>query len=429
MNSVPAKIAYVVKRYPRFSETFIVNEILAHEAAGEAVEIVSLGPCCDTHFQNAISLVRAPVTYLPAESPKSADFWRVLQQGAALFPGGWSALEEVRGAAIREVHQAMTLALLARERHVTHLHAHFASGPATVARLAARLAGLPFSFTAHAKDIFLDTVDPADLGRKLQEADAVITVSDFNLAFLRERFGAAAGRVVRLFNGIDLAQFPYTSPVERSARIVAVGRLVEKKGFDVLVAACAELAARGVAFECDLIGVGELADDLAGRIAAAGLGPRVRMLGARPLRDVAALVQGAAVLAAPCVVGDDGDRDGLPTVLLEAMALGTPCVATDVTGIPEVVRHGESGWIVPQRDAAALADALQHLLADAPLRERLASAARRRIEADFDIHRNAARQRAIFDACRARREATGRGEDGTGEANGLTLASALEGRT
>ena len=122
----PAKIAYVVKRYPRFSETFIVNEILAHEAAGQALEIFSLGPCSDTHFQNAISLVRAPVTYLPAEAPKSADLWRAMQDVAAKLPGGWAALDAARGELIRDVNQALVLVLMARQRGITHLHAHFA---------------------------------------------------------------------------------------------------------------------------------------------------------------------------------------------------------------------------------------------------------------------------------------------------------------
>ncbi len=399
--SLPSKIGYVVKRYPRFSETFIVNEILAHEAAGRSLEIFSLGSCTDTHFQNAISQVRAPVNYLPAESPKSADFWRTMQQAAALLPGGWEAFEALRGENIRELNQALVLALHVRERNIRHLHAHFATTPTAIVQMAARLAGVSHSFTAHAKDIFHESVDDADLARKLRRAGAVITVSDFNFKYLTERFGADARHLVRLFNGIDLANFPYADLAVRPPRILAVGRLVEKKGFDVLIAACAELVRRGVAFQCDIVGVGEMESALAGQIAGANLSERVRLLGSRPLREVGALMQGAAALAAPCVVGGNGDRDGLPTVLLEAMALGTPCVSTDVTGIPEVLRHGETGLLVPQRDPLALADALERLLADATLRSGLARAARGLIEAEFDIVRNAARQRAIFDRCMA----------------------------
>ena len=174
---------------------------------------------------------------------------------------------------------------------------------------------------------------------------------------------------------------------------------MEKKGFNVLVTACAELNKRGVDFECDIAGTGEHEAALREQITTLNLGQRVRLLGPLPQREIISLVQGSAALAAPCVVGADGNRDGLPTVLLEAMALGTPCVSTDVTGIPEVVRHEQTGLLVPQQDAAALADALQRLLQNAALRVQLATAARQLIEAEFDITRNTARQRHIFDAC------------------------------
>ena len=395
----PGKIGYVVKRYPRFSETFIVNEILAHEAAGRSLEIFSLAPCIDTHFQNAISLVRAPVNYLPPEAPKSADLWRTLQQAGAELPAGWASLGCVRGENIRELHQAVSLALLVRQKGIAHLHAHFATSPTTVTRLAARFAGISHSFTAHAKDIFHQTIDRDELTAKLRDAGAVITVSDFNVAYLQDQFGNNAQSVVRLFNGLDLGVFPYSAPLKRQPRIVAIGRLVEKKGFHVLIAACRELARRGVDFSCVIAGAGELEQGLAEQINAARLRDHVQLLGARPLREIIELVQSAAVLAAPCVVGADGNRDGLPTVLLEAMALGTPCVSTAVTGIPEVIRHDETGLLTPEKDPVALAAALERLLRDADLCIRLANAARKRIEADFDISRNAAEQRRIFDCC------------------------------
>ena len=148
MNTTAPRIAYVVKRYPRFSETFIVNEILAHEAASHAVEIFSLYPPNDTHFQDALARVRAPVTYLCAEGAKAADFWNELEAAAILCPGLWNQLAAARGAQAREVLQAARLARLVRERNLGLLHAHFASTPSEVARLAARFAGIPFTFTA-----------------------------------------------------------------------------------------------------------------------------------------------------------------------------------------------------------------------------------------------------------------------------------------
>ena len=239
------RIGYVLKRYPRYSETFIVNEILAHEAAGFEVEIFSLRPPNDPRFQEAISRVQAPVTYIPSGGSKVADFWLGLQQAAKLLPGFWRKLEWAGDTPSRDLLQAVHLACEARNRGVNHLHAHFATVATTVARLAGEFADLPYTFTAHAKDIFHDDVSPEDLGRKLADAAAVITVSDFNLEFLRETYGAASARVRRIYNGLTLDRFPFEDPQSRPPHIVAVGRLIEKKGFSVLIDACAELAGQG----------------------------------------------------------------------------------------------------------------------------------------------------------------------------------------
>jgi glycosyltransferase involved in cell wall biosynthesis len=393
------KVGYITKRYPRFSETFIVNEILAHEAAGAQLEIFSLLPPVDSHFQNSISRVRSPLTYLPFDGPKAGEFWQSVQQVAELFPGTWTELLAGRGEIVRDVHQALVLARLVRARGIGHLHAHFATSATTVARLAARVAGISYSFTAHAKDIFHEDVEPGDLRQKLEDAAAIITVSDFNLEYLRTTFGDSASKVRRLYNGLELERFPYSEPHERPPKIVAVGRLVLKKGFHVLIEACARLAVRGRKFSCEIVGAGEQETALRKQIADLGLAEYVELSGPRPQAEIGRHIQEAAVMAAPCIVSEDGNRDGLPTVLLEAMALGTPCVSTDVTGIPEVLRHEQTGLTVPQFDADALALACERLFDDAALRCRLARDARALIEREFDIHRNAARQREIFAAC------------------------------
>ena len=392
------RIGYVVKRYPRYSETFIVNEILAHEAAGLDLTIFALRPPVDTHFQELLARVRAPVHYI-LDSGKAREFWHELDSARTELKGFDQGLEVTAGEDASTVYQAVRLARSAHNLGLDHFHAHFATSAASVVRLAARFAGISWSFTAHAKDIFHESVDPDDLARKLAAADAVITVSDYNVAFLQAKYGAEAAKVHRIYNGLDLNRFRYRAPDVRPPRIVAVGRLVEKKGFDVLVEACALLKTDGYSFSCEIIGSGEKEAALREQIERLDVGGLVGLKGPRPQADVVEHVQEAAVLAAPCVVGQDGNRDGLPTVLLEAMALGTPCVSTDVTGIPEVIRDGETGLCVPQHDAKALAEALARLLSDSDLRVRLASAARHLIEADFDIHRNAARQRALMAAC------------------------------
>src|SRR5215208_4230994 len=156
------KVGYVVKRYPRYSETFIVNEILAHEAAGMEVEIFSLLPPEDGHFQDSISRVRAPVTYLQAKGLKAADFWSTLDDAGEILPYLWDSLEEARGEDVHYAYQAVVLARETRRRDIDHLHAHFATASTTVARLAARFARIPYTMTAHAKDIFHESVRPED---------------------------------------------------------------------------------------------------------------------------------------------------------------------------------------------------------------------------------------------------------------------------
>src|SRR5262245_17473529 len=252
----PSRIGYVVKRYPRYSETWVVAEIAAHEAAGLEVEVFSLMPPNDTHFQEAIARVRAPVHYIPYHGVKAADLWTALDGAAAALPGFWAALEAAHGEDVMAVFQGALIACAVRERAIRQLHAHFATAATSAARLASRFASVPYTFTGHAKDLFHDTVRPDDLRRKLGDAAATVTVSDYNRDFLKRTYGAAGARVERVYNGLDLELFPYDSPAERAPSIVAVGRLVEKKSFADLVEACALLHERGCAFQCDIVGTG-----------------------------------------------------------------------------------------------------------------------------------------------------------------------------
>jgi colanic acid/amylovoran biosynthesis glycosyltransferase len=403
MSPTDLRVGYLLKMYPRFSETFIVNEILAHEAAGLPVEIFSLRVPTEGRFHESYAHIQAPVTYVPANEPKAAQFWAELRQAMRDFPAMSEILHDEISCEVGELHQALWLARQVRSRGITLLHAHFGTTATTVARLVSRLTGLPYLFTAHAKDIFHESVSPADLRAKLSDAAAVITVSEYNAHYLRQHYGEAAARVQRIYNGLHLHKFRYQSPVDRPARIVAVGRLVEKKGFADLVDACAILVARGCDFTCDIVGDGPLQAPLQSQIEQRGLTDRVRLLGGQPQEEVIRQVQRAAVFAAPCVVGEDGNRDGLPTVLLEAMALGTPCVSTDVTGIPEVLHPGRTGLLVTQHDPQGLALALEQLLGDPALRAQLAATARAQIEANFDIERNTATIRELYQAATTQR--------------------------
>lgn len=411
------RVGYVVKRYPRYSETFIVNEILAHEAAGVDIEIFALRPPNDRYFQDIIAEVRSPVNYLylsterwmpedvATEVFRSTVFWEMLQEASEVLPNLWAALKFAKGEEVRDVYQAILLAKQVREKNICHLHAHFGTQATTVARLAAYFAEIPYTFTAHAKDIFHESVQHQDLQRKLSDASATVTISDYNLTYLQTHYGAAADRVQRIYNGLDLNRFPYQLPQategQEEMRIVSVGRLIEKKGFADLITACNVLALRGCRFTCQIIGTGSLEFELQQQIEQLDLLDRVMLVNARPQKEVIEMVQNATLFVAPYVVGIDGNRDGLPTVLLEAMALGTPCISTDVTGVPEVVRHLETGWIVPQHNPAALADAIEHLFTNLDQRIQFSKQARHLIETEFDIHRNAANLRTLFRASQA----------------------------
>lgn len=378
------RIGYVLKRFPRFSETFILNELLALEAQGATPHVFSLLTPPDEPRHARLRDLNAPVTYLakPKGPVPEPDAW-----DAALFAGNDArTITSLNG-------KAAEVARLAKAAGITHLHAHFGSDPATVALLAARLIGGTFSFTAHARDIYHTYVTPrvdAEKRRaKLREAAFVVTVSDFNAAHLRALCPEAAGRIHRLYNGIDLSLFTPSEDVV-PGRVLAVGRLVEKKGFAILVAACGILRDRGLSFDCRIIGDGPLQGALQAQIETLGLGGLVTLAGPMPQERLAEEMGTAAIATLPCVITPDGDRDGLPTVLLEAMGKAIPVVTTTVTGGPEIVEHGVTGLLCPPEDPLALAEALAALLSD-PLRARaMGAAGRSRAERLFDLTTNAA---------------------------------------
>ncbi|WP_295901379.1 glycosyltransferase family 4 protein [uncultured Vibrio sp.] len=390
------RVAYIVKRYPRYSETFIVNEILAHEKAGINIHIYALLPPQDTHFQDIISKVKAPVTYLSAKAERASHFWKVQKNAARQFPSMWSALAQFPQASAREALQALELALHISKKRITHLHAHFATTSTTVAQIASVITSTPFTFTAHAKDIFHQDNDFVLLKEKFQQAKLAITISDFNVHYLTNDLQVAASKIEKIYNGLDLTAFPFESPVQRPATICAIGRLVEKKGFADLIDACLILKNKDIQFQCEIIGDGELKALLAEQIEKLTISDMVKMYGSLPQTEVKQRLQKAAVFAAPCVIGDDGNRDGLPTVLLESMALGTPCVSTNVTGIPEVIINNETGLTAEQNDPESLALAIEKLLLHPELRLSLANNARKLIEQEFDIDINAESIRQCF---------------------------------
>ncbi|MCS5480735.1 glycosyltransferase [Corynebacterium sp. YIM 101645] len=374
-------IGYVLKMYPRFSETFIVSEILAREARGEQVVIFSLRPCTDARFHPELARVQAPVIHVPR--PGSASrLWEMLT------PEAGPHLEELLRHRHDDAAQAVQVAQLAVEHGVSHLHAHFATLASTVARLAGRISGLPWSMTTHAKDIFHESVVEEDLREKFADAHHAITISRYNLDNLCSRFPESAERIRLVYNGLELARFPFQPERAPELTLLGVGRLVEKKGFSLLVDAVRILRARRLNVTAEIAGDGPLREELQAQINTAGLRDAVTLLGPLTQAEVAELLGTRRLFVAPFVVGSDGNADGLPTVLLEAMARGIPCVAGDVTAVGEVIITGRTGWLVPTGDAGRLAEAIEDALHTDTAE--LVATARRLVEENFDSRHQAA---------------------------------------
>jgi glycosyltransferase involved in cell wall biosynthesis len=316
-------IAVLVKRFPKLSETFILHEILALEAKGWPVTIFTLLPPSDTIAHADVARVKAEIVPLPAQG------------------------------------QARQFARECKSRGIRHIHAHFANEPAALAAQVAGKNGIGYSISAHAKDIYLTPVET--LRVNLADARFVVTCTGHNADYLR---GIALGvPVSKLYHGIDCERLcPDHAKPEGPPRILSVGRLRSKKGFDTLIEACAQLAENGQDFACDIIGYGPEEAELDDLIAQHGLAGRVNLLGKMPHDEVVARMRVATLFALPCRIDPDGDRDGIPNVILEAMAMGVPVVSTDVSGVPEVIEDGMSGRLVPPNDPRALASALSGLL-------------------------------------------------------------------
>lgn len=363
------RICYIVKTYPRLSQTFILHELLELERQGVDLRIVAQKAGGDEPLHPLYGTLRAPVHYLHP-------------------PGSGRATDD----------HTVEVARLMERWGIEHIHAHFATWAASLAARVSDTAGIPFSFTAHARDIFHERVQPGELADKVARARFVITVSEYNKRYLDALLHAEgkSGRVIRLYNGVALQ--PTNSSVDEREPdlIVGVGRLVPKKGFAYLVEACQILREGGRQVRCVIAGDGEERGALAHQIARYGLEDAVTLLGARPQTEVIALIRRAAVFALPCVVGADGDRDGLPTVLLEAMALGTPAISTSVAGIPEMIEHRRTGMLVRERDAAALADAIATVLDSRALQNDLREAASHKVRHAFDLADNVRTLRGYF---------------------------------
>ena len=402
MVSGVGRVAFVLKGYPRLSETFIAQEIAALERLGLPILIVSLRHPTDSQVHPIHAEIKAPVVYLPEylyNDPLRVlrAWWRVRRlpgYGAARgqwLRDWWRDRSANRG---RRFGQALVLAA-ALPADVVRLHAHFLHTPASVTRYAAMVRGLPWSGSAHAKDIW--TSPQWELREKLASCDWQVTCTATNRDYLATL--APAGRVELVYHGLDLQRFA-PDPGERAARdgtalddpvvLMSVGRLVEKKGTDILLQALA-LLPPDLHWRLDHVGGGPLRKTLQAQARSLGLSERIQWRGALAQQQVIALYRNADLFALASRIAGDGDRDGLPNVLMEAQSQGVACVATDVSAIHELIVDGQSGLLVPPQDAQALALALESLIRDPQRRLALGTAGRMRVNAAFGLSSNIAR--------------------------------------
>jgi len=373
-------LAYVFERFPSFTQTFVVREVLELERQGVRPLLFSIRETRDEQPRHFPAELYDRVHFLPPE--KALIEWVKAEKDANRLPQEivlslrqWGARPDKM-----RVYEAAYIGRRLREAGVRHVHSHFAGIGARVGWWLRWAYDCSYSFTGHANDILCD--EPGldlTLGRLMDDASLVITVSDFTAGNLRDRFPSAAAKIKRVYNGLDLARFATADPPPTEPPLLlSVGRLIEKKGYPDLIAACARLRQRGVSFRCEIAGDGPLENDLRVLIDAHDLGGCITLLGATPQDVIVRKLAETSVFALACATESDGGMDNLPTVLMEAMAASVPCVSTRLAGVPEMVEHGVTGLLVGEHDPAALADAIATLLQDRPLAAQMGAAGHQR---------------------------------------------------
>ncbi|MCV9961614.1 glycosyltransferase family 4 protein [Pararhizobium sp. BT-229] len=397
------KIVVVLKGYPRLSETFIAQELLGLERAGFELELVALRRPTDKKRHPVHDEIRAPVHYLPEYLHKEPlrvarafllslpklGFWRGLP---AFFSDLWRDRTRNR---VRRFGQAMVLAA-EWPKGGEWLHAHFIHTPASVARYTGMIKGIAWTCSAHAKDIW--TSPEWELAGKLASTRWTVTCTQTGFEHLRHLAGGRP-HVHLSYHGLDLTRFgefdnfrpPFDgSRPEAPVTIISVGRAVEKKGFDILLRALS-LLPKDLHWQFEHIGGGEQLKKLQALAAELGIADKVVWHGSLSQNEVLQHYRNADIFALACRITADGDRDGLPNVLVEASSQALMCISTNISGVPELLADGENGFVVPPENPQALAHALEKAIRDPALRQRLGKAAERTVRNEFD-HQTSIRQ-------------------------------------
>ena len=389
-------LAYLFERFPSFTQTFCYREIAELRRQELSPPIFSVRRPTDEPAQDWEASIINRVQYLPDDEELVREVDRTLRKKKLPAEVAREITAWGRQTDFLRLYQAAYLGPRLEALGVRHIHAHFAGLAARTAFWIERFFGIGFSFTGHANDIFAPKPFVISLGKLFRAARAIVTVSDFGVQFLREKYPDAGAKFHRIYNGIDLARFPPTDFSGSTPTIMSIGRLIEKKGFADLIEACRLLKARQLEFRCEIIGEGPLEAVLRDQIAAAGLTTTVTLVGPQPQTEVIRRLAQSTVFALPCVTEKAGGMDNLPTVVMEAMAAALPVVSTAIGGLPEMVRDGVTGFLVPEHEPAVLAETLSRLLLDPELARSLGEAGRQRASDLFAIEKSVQSLIALF---------------------------------
>ncbi|MDG2303908.1 MAG: glycosyltransferase family 4 protein [Candidatus Binatia bacterium] len=385
-------LAFIVNQFPRQVDAYFLRELRGLLESGLDFGIYSLLPAPKGWkiHEDARPLLERTI-YPPAPTALGGQTLAQLARHPAQTAGiaarvaaGHRSMPAALAKSMAILPQSLAFAREMQERGVRHIHANWATYPATAAMVISELTGLPYSFSGHATDIF---VHHAMLREKIEAAQFVITCTKFNRTYLAEIAPEHADRIRTVYHGVDLPAFAPTGAPRHPRLVLSAGTLRTCKGYDDLIRAIGLLRDRGSDAELEIVGEGEERSALENLISSLNLGDRVRLPGYRPQEELIPAYQTAAVVALPA---HHEDHFGIPNILIEGLAAGAPVVCTELPSLAELVEHGASGLFVPERDPAALADALGELLADPERADRMAKEGRRRVVEHFDMEQTVA---------------------------------------
>jgi glycosyltransferase involved in cell wall biosynthesis len=399
MNDCPITVAYLMSRFPKLTETFVLYEMLELRRLGFEVIVIPLRLEKEGAAHPEVREMKDKIFFTPLFSCRTIEInlkW-MLRHPVRYFSTALRAAAGTFGGDIKfflssiiYFPKAVVFADTVQCLGVSHVHAHFANHPAIVAWMMHQLCGISYSFTAHGNDLH---IDQRMLREKARDATLAVTISDFNIRFIEERCGKETADQFEVIHcGADLSAFKpgrFPKAADHPFEIICVASFQVRKGHGVLIDACAKLMDRGVNFRCRLVGYGECEKLIRKRIRTLNLTEHVILEGAKPKPEVVRLLSEADVLVLTSIETREGRKEGIPVALMEGMASGLPVVSSNLSGIPELVEHGVSGLLFTPGNPEETAAALERLARDPDLRARMGRAARQRVEEAFDLAKNA----------------------------------------